>query len=331
LAFETVADPTGVRHVADRLTSRRLSGGDIAGWIVDTHSPAAVLHAAHPINEHRGREAIEAELWQRVLRSFPDAELRTDLLLPGRFAGADWLATMGYVVGTLAGDLFGVRATGRPAWLRWGRFDRIDAGAAIETYLMFDLPALMIAGKQWPLGPSLGVEILPPPPATGDGVFRADDPEGSARSLALVEAMIAGLMSYDGRSLSSMGMRRFWTPDFFWYGPGGIGTARGHADYERAHQGPFLAAFPDRRGGNHKCRIADATYIASTGWPSIRATHSGGNWLGLASTGKPVGMRVMDFWRREGDHLAENWVFIDLLDLGLQLGIDILDRAAAMR
>jgi predicted ester cyclase len=137
-------------------------------------------------------------------------------------------------------------------------------------------------------------------------------------------------MRYDGRTLASMGMRAFWTDRFHWYGPGGIGMARGHADYERAHQGPFLRAFPDRVGGDHKCRIGDGPYVASTGWPSIRATHGGGGWLGMPPTGRPVSMRVMDFWRRSDDRLAENWVFIDILDLALQMDVDILARAAAL-
>jgi hypothetical protein len=37
-------------------------------------------------------------------------------------------------------------------------------------------------------------------------------------------------------------------------------------------------------------------------------------------------MRVMDFWRREGDLLVENWVFIDMVDLFLQLGVDLFER-----
>jgi hypothetical protein len=31
----------------------------------------------------------------------------------------------------------------------------------------------------------------------------------------------------------------------------------------------------------------------------------------------------MDFWRVEGDRLAENWVLIDLLDFLAQLGYDV--------
>jgi hypothetical protein len=34
----------------------------------------------------------------------------------------------------------------------------------------------------------------------------------------------------------------------------------------------------------------------------------------------------MDFWRREGDRLDENWVMIDLIDLLLQMGLDVFAR-----
>ena len=44
------------------------------------------------------------------------------------------------------------------------------------------------------------------------------------------------------------------------------------------------------------------------------------------NTGKPVEMRVVDIYRRQGDKLAENWVFIDLLHFWKQQGLDILER-----
>lgn len=39
-------------------------------------------------------------------------------------------------------------------------------------------------------------------------------------------------------------------------------------------------------------------------------------------------MRVMDFWRREGDLLAENWVLIDIVDIFRQFGVDLFARLA---
>lgn len=263
--------------------------------------------------------------------AFTGLERRPHTVLEGQWQGDAWVAHFGHFWGLWTAPLAGLAPTGRPAWLRYGAFERLGPDGITESLLILDLPALMIASGRWPFAPPLGQSGLDPAPASGDGLWRAPPaPEDTAMSLALVEAMIAGLMQYDGASLASMGMRRFWTPDFCWYGPGPIGMARGHADYERAHQGPFLAAFPDRRGGNHRCRMGDGPYVASVGWPSIRATHLGGDWLGLCPTAKPVTMRVMDLWRREDSMLVENWVFIDIIDLFGQLGIDVLARAAAL-
>jgi hypothetical protein len=148
-------------------------------------------------------------------------------------------------------------------------------------------------------------------------------PEGEgAGSLAIVEGMISGLMKYDG-SLKTMNMRDFFAEDFWWYGPGPIGSFRGFPDYERGHAAPFLTAFPDRVGGNHRARFGDGAFVASTGWPSITATHKGAGWLGLDAADTPITMRVMDFWRAKHGLLTENWVMIDVPDLLVQIGIDI--------
>jgi predicted ester cyclase len=282
------------------------------------------FNAGAPVDHCAGRDALIERFWRPLLHAFPDLERRTDILLGGQFKDGDWMTTTGNFVGHFQNDLCGLKASGRPHFIRYGWFDRIEGDQVVESYVLLDLTRLMIETNQWPLRPQLG-ESWSPAPASHDGIIlhAADDAE-SEKSLKLVEAMIAGLMSYDGQSLASMGMRRFWTPQFHWYGPGGIGSARGHADYERAHQGPFLKAFPDRIGGNHKCRIGEGAYVASTGWPSINATHLGDDWIGIPATGKRITQRIMDYWRREGDMLVENWVFIDMVDLIAQFGIDLL-------
>jgi hypothetical protein len=37
-------------------------------------------------------------------------------------------------------------------------------------------------------------------------------------------------------------------------------------------------------------------------------------------------MRVVDIYRRDGEKLAENWIFIDLLYFLMQQGVDVLGR-----
>jgi predicted ester cyclase len=127
-----------------------------------------------------------------------------------------------------------------------------------------------------------------------------------------------------------MKAERYWHPQINWYGPAGIGTARGLAGFRNWHQIPFLKALPDRRGGTTgslKCHFyGDGPYVVATGWPNMQMTVSGDGWLGIAPAGQKITMRSLDFWRVEGDLIRENWVLVDLLDVYAQLGVDVFSR-----
>ncbi len=285
-------------------------------------------HGPHPINDHRGSRAVVKAFWEPFLAALPDVERRDDILIAGTFKDGSWVGTTGYYTGTFANDWLGIPATGGVLNVHFGEFSRLEQGKVCEVYLILDILDVIRQAGRWPaeLPKSPGIIDRAPGPASKDGVvFTGDDARESNTSLALVEAMIAGLMSYDGRTLPSMGMTRFWHPQMMWYGPAGIGSSRRLKGFEDVHQRAFLTAFPDRVGGDHKARIGDGAYVGSTGWPSVRATHLG-PWLGVPPTGRRISMRVMDFWRREGDLLRENWVFIDQLDLLLQMDFDVLAK-----
>jgi predicted ester cyclase len=288
-----------------------------------------ILRCVHPIDDCLGLEEAEAQLITPLSAAFPDMVIRTALAMRGDFAGNHWQAFSGHIHGRFVAPLLGIPPTGRIAHLRFGVFERIEDDRVVETLALFDLPSLMMQAGAWPLAPAIGSMLMAPPPATGTAFWPESDAAETAKSLHMVEAMIGGLKRFDG-SLGSMGMTSFWHDDFWWFGPDPIGSFQGHRDYERGHQHPFLTAFPDRVGGNHRARFAQGALIASTGWPSIHATHLGGGWLGLAPTGLKVTMRVMDFWRRDGDLLAENWVMIDIPDLLQQMGIDVFARMSAL-
>lgn len=48
--------------------------------------------------------------------------------------------------------------------------------------------------------------------------------------------------------------------------------------------------------------------------------------MGLPPTGRAVTMRVMDFYLHDEGLIRENWVPLDILDLLLQMGVDVLGR-----
>lgn len=277
-----------------------------------------------PLNAVHGRDAFVSTVWQPLSNAFELLQQKPYLLMEGQFEGGDWVSSTGYFTGVFMHDWLGIPATGKAAWLRYGEFSRFVGGKVVESYVIFDIPELMWQAGYTVFPKRLGEDGFAPVPATRDGLLlTAQDPHTSQNSLALVESMIfSGLNSFDNNNLESMGQERFWHSDMDWYGPHGIGRTYGLEGFKKYHQKPFLDAFPDRKGGNHKARFADGHYVASTGWPSLQATHSA-DYLGAPATGKRISLRVMDWWRAEAGLLAENWVLLDFVDLFKQFDIDL--------
>ncbi len=303
--------------------------GEIGEFLQASALPNGPWHFAQPINDLAGPRAAADGFFVPLKNAMPDVECRIDLLFAGDFKERHWLSAMGTFMGSFVEPFRGVPPTQGVASLRFGSFHAIENGRIGESYMLFDLMDLIRQAdlRLWP--PSLGAEGHFPGPATHDGILlAAQEAAEGQKTIDLARAMGAGLRAYDGKTLESMEQTRFWHPKMMWYGPAGIGTTRGLKGFQDYHQIPFLEAFPDRVGGNHEASFGEGSYAGWVGWPSVRATHAGGNWLGLPATGKPITMRVMDFYRREGDHLRENWVFIDLLDIQIQLGLDPFARLA---
>lgn len=295
---------------------------------LEIFSPDASWLGAHPLNQFHGLREIVDEVWRPLKEAFPDLVRRDDIFIAGRFDGDDWISATGYYYGSFERDWLGIPATLGWAYLRHGEFYKLDGGHIVDGYVLLDMLDLMRQAGVFPWRPGLGVETLVPGPATHDGlVLTAQSEAESEKSLRLVEEMLfTGLVQPDR---ASMHMERYWTPGMMWYGPGLIGTTRGIDGFFEYHQEPWDASIPDANGGNHLSRFADGLYVASTGWPSIYATHTG-NFYDVPPTGKPLEIRVMDWWRREGNLLAENWILIDFPHTFLQLDIDLFARMAGL-
>ena len=70
-------------------------------------------------------------------------------------------------------------------------------------------------------------------------------------------------------------------------------------------------------------------YAGWFGWPNLNNTNTGG-FLGLPPSDIHAEMRVVDIYRRDGDKLSENWVFIDIIYYLMQHGIDLLANPDAL-
>lgn len=295
-------------------------------------SPDCACHVFHPINEVHGIEAMALKFWNPLLKAMPNLERRCDLFFAGDFDGrfcggaGTWVTAHGYLLGTMTSDWLGIPASGDTVFVRIGEFYRVEGSKIVDARILLDLPDVMRQCGIEVLPRSTGARLIAPGPQMHDGLLlQSGDPLEAQASMQSLERMIGGLKSFNQKDLQSMGMHAFWHADMMWYGPCGIGTSRQVEGFQKHHQKPFLHAFPDRVGGNHISRIAEGHFIASTGWPSVRATHQG-DYLGVPATHKPITMRVADWWRREGDLLRENWVMIDLPELLLQMGVDLFAR-----
>lgn len=283
--------------------------------------PEAPWHVSHPLNTIAGRD-LEERLWGPLFTGLDGIAAELHLLFAGTWRDRSFVTVAGLLHGDFTRAWLGIPATEGPAALRFGAFHDVTDGTIGETRLLFDI--VDFAHRA-------GVDLLPvgrydhssvTGPTTGDGVATAYQGSG-AEALALVESMaFDGLLRYDGRSLESMGMERFWdVGGMRWYGPGGIGTTLGLVGFQKHHQIPFLRAIPDRGGIEHYARFGEAGYVASGGWPSLKGTWQG-DYLGFEADGRPITMRVMDWWRVENGRLVENWVLVDLLEFLVQIGRD---------
>jgi predicted ester cyclase len=311
--------------------------GGAAAALAGLYAGDGEWRGALPLNVLRGVEAIAGTVWEPLLAAMPDLERRDLIVAGGDYQGRSYVATVGHYCGSFRSDWLGIPATGRAVYLRYGEVHEVRGGRIVQSSCLWDILDLIRQAGLWPLAPSLGVEGMWPGPITGDGLrLDATDPAQSAASLAQTLAMHGTLGDFRDQAdagreaLLAMPQRDYWHPRMMWYGPAGIGTARGLAGFVDHHQLPFRTAFPNRTGGQHYIRIGDGPYSVTGGWPSVTATHLGGGFLGLGPTGRVVGMRVMDFYLHHEGLIRENWVPLDILDLMMQLGVDVLGRVRSL-
>jgi len=297
-------------------------------------APDAVFELSDPIGTLVGPEAV-VDGFLRPFRAALKHPQRRDLILIGgdniRAEGGHWIASVTHVTGLFNAPLFGVQPNGRMVFLRFGEFYRVEGTQITQARIIFDLLHLLHEIGRYPLPGHYGTPVSFPAPAPQDGLCPQDRAHGP-RSLDIVQRMLGELHVYDPNTFGSdyqTGDGGLWAEDFMWYGPGGIGSTTGWRGFVDHHRADFLRAFPDRKGGNHYCRIGDGMYAAVSGWPSMTMTHHG-PYLGVPPTGRALTLGVMDFYRCTDTQIAENWVLLDYVNLLAQMGVDVIALAAAM-
>ncbi len=287
-----------------------------------------------PVGQLIGPDAVLEGLIRPIRRALTSARRRDEIFIGGgnrREAGGHWVAAVTHYVGNFENTLFGISPSDHLAFLRSGEFYRIEGGKITEAKLIVDFIDLMRQAGRYPLPQLLGTEMLFPGPATHDGVL-PDGKERGEATLDVVEGMLRDLHDFDPVTFTSRdqtGANGYWHEDMLWYGPAGIGSNYRWDGFVKDHRESFLSAFPDRKGGNHYCRIGDGDYAAVSGWPSMTMTHRG-DYLGVPASETSLTLRVMDFYRCAGGKIMENWVLLDYLDLFDQLGVDLIAKSQSM-
>jgi predicted ester cyclase len=320
----------------------------VAGLVKKTFHKDVDWNASQPINQIRGTDALVADFYEPLRRSFPDLKLEADILMGGvrdsssfgggNGAGAEWVSGTGHLVGTFVHDWIGIPATGKKTTIHFGQYLLMRDGKVAASYTIFDTLGVMKQAGFQVLPPALGREggkVIKP---YENGILLAEQNEQVGRQTRQAQsAMGSGMGRYirsrDGLNLESMGQQMYWDQDFHWMGPTGIGSSHNLEEYEDYHQRPWLVFSGDRQdtrdfepeGGIVVGGYAEGKFSCVGVWDWQWSRHHG-EYQGVEATGKILAMRDFDWYYVDGGKIVQNWVPIDMVDIFLQLDVDLFDR-----
>lgn len=287
----------------------------------------------HPFHEIETPEGVAQIFWQPFRTALTSMQRRMDVFMAGANAldgGASrWVVSMGHLMGLFDAPWLGIPPTGKLAMLRYAAFHRVNGGRIAEEAMFFDIPHLMVQAGLQPFPPQTAAQLVQPGPQTHTGLlFDAQPKAEGIATLKTIDFMVEDLSKWSGGASEPLvdELRRSWHEDMLWWGPTGIGATYTIERYAEQHSGPFREGFGHNRTFNgHIAKIGEGEFGGFFGWPNLTLDHQGG-FMGMPATGRSGDMRVVDIYRRDGDKLAENWVFIDLLHFWNQQGLDVLAR-----
>ena len=275
--------------------------------------------------------------WVPTRTAFSPLQRRPDVFLAGVSVTGDapgvWVCQMGHLLGLFDRPWLAIPPTRKMTFLRYAEFNRVVDDRIAETALFLDVISVMTQAGQNPLPPSTGSSHIHPGPMTHDGLLL--EPQDEARgkeTMDLVDRMVESLSEANDRAAISGDdsfprevLAETWHEDMIWSGPEGIGATYTIDRYQQQHQLPFRTQLAGKQFNGHIARFAEGDYACFFGWSNLTNVATGG-FLGMVGSGTPSDMRVVDVYRRDGDKLAENWVFIDLLHWLDMQGLDVLAR-----
>ena len=303
-------------------------GAALTQVLQDYTSERYTWRAFHPFNLQTDINDVARLFWRPFKRSITRMQRRMDVFFAGdNFiddGGSVWVCSMGHLMGLFDEEWLGIQPTQKMVMLRYAEFHKIENGKIAETAFYFDLPHLMMQAGYAPFKNQTAAHMVQPGPQPHDALLFDDaDPAEGQKTMASMNAMISDLGTWQKGLPLEEELALTWHDDMIWWGPAGIGATYTIERYAKQHSGPFRAAFSERSGTGHIARIAEGHYSGFFGWPNFTAKPTGG-YLGLEPSDTLCEFRVIDIYRREGEKLKENWIFIDILHFFKQMGVDIL-------
>ena len=290
--------------------------------------PDHFYSGVHPFNKIRSPGQVGRSVWAPMKRAMPVLQRRPDILFAGRHHMVHesdlWVVSMGKFLGDFTEPWLGIPPTGKATYVPYVAFYRIVDGTIAETVEFLDLLSVMTQAGCNPYAASqTAAQLMSPGPLTHDGILDApQDPEVGVATFTLTHGMLTELA--EGKLTSPPDhLARWWHPNMNWHGPAGIGACLGLDGYRRGHTRPFEKGLEFVGYFHETAATAEGHFSAFLWWPCLAMRNRGG-YMGAPANDTIAEMRVVDVYRRQGDMLAENWIFIDMLHFLLQQGIDLL-------
>lgn len=290
-------------------------------------SPDHSYRGMRPFYDIKTPEPLADTLWSPLKTAMSACQRRPDIFFASH-ADLDpeqgtWVVEMGNFLCDFTGDWLGIPATGKATYLPYVTINRVAGGAIVETVEFLDILAVLTHAGRNPLAEhQTGGLIMSPGPKTHDGLLHDAQPDDLTKgTYDLTHAMLTDL----ALSYTSPGdhLARFWHADMNWFGPTGIGASLSIPGYQRGHTLPFEKKQDVVKIHDWELALAEGNFAAFMWWPCLTLRNTG-DYLGAPANEAQAEMRVVDLYRRHGDKLAENWIFIDILHFLAEQGVDLL-------
>lgn len=321
-------------QIAKRLVreyTSALDGAHSAAEILQVFKKFMIKEHAYrgvsPFYELKGLEALVSKVWAPLKMAMSSLQRRPDIFFSGHHNLSDsagcWVIEMGNFIGDFTNIWISISATGKAIYLPYATLYRVEQNLIVETVEFLDIFAVITqAGHNPFLCNQSGGQMMSPGPKTHDGLIGTEIKSSITKK---THALTVDMLTDLAQSYTSPPdhIKRFWHTDMNWFGPTGIGASLGFSGYRRGHTGPFEEYLETIEIHDWELAVAEGNFSAVMWWPCLTMRNKAG-FMGVEPSEALAEMRVVDFYRRDGDKLAENWIFIDILHFLKQQGVDLL-------